>query len=43
MKKEIIVISIGGSVIAPDEIDVDFLKKLKNLFLVILINLDLFL
>jgi uridylate kinase len=31
MKKEVIVLSLGGSVIVPDGIDVKFLKNLKNL------------
>jgi uridylate kinase len=30
-KKELIVLSLGGSIIAPDKINVDFLKKLKKL------------
>ena len=30
-KKEVIVISLGGSIIAPDNIDVSFLKKFKKL------------
>ena len=29
-KKEIIVISLGGSIIVPDQVDFKFLKKLKN-------------
>ena len=33
MKKEVIVISLGGSVIVPDEVDVSFLKKFKELIL----------
>lgn len=31
MKKEVIVLSLGGSVIVPDDIDSDFLKDLKKL------------
>ena len=31
MKEEIIVISLGGSLIIPDEIDVDFLKDFKRI------------
>lgn len=31
--KEIIVISVGGSLIVPDEIDINFLKNLKELIL----------
>lgn len=33
MKNEIIILSLGGSLIFPDEIDVDFLKKFKELIL----------
>ncbi|MCE9585517.1 UMP kinase [Candidatus Nomurabacteria bacterium] len=33
MKEEIIVISLGGSLIVPEEIDVDFLKDFKNLII----------
>ena len=33
MKKEVIVISLGGSVIVPDDVDVSFLKKFKSLIL----------
>ena len=33
MKKEIIVISVGGSLIVPDKIDTTFLKKLKTFIL----------
>jgi len=29
MKKEIIIISVGGSLVVPDQIDTAFLKKLK--------------
>ena len=32
-KKETIIISLGGSLIVPDEIDFDFLKKFQNLIL----------
>lgn len=31
--KDIIIISVGGSLIVPDEIDVEFLKRLRNLIL----------
>jgi uridylate kinase len=31
MSKEIIVLSLGGSIVAPDEIDIKFLKKFKSL------------
>ena len=30
-KKEVVIISVGGSVIVPDEIDIRFLKQLKKL------------
>ena len=30
-KKEVIVLSLGGSTIAPDELDINFLKKFKEL------------
>ncbi len=33
MNNEIIIISLGGSLIVPDEIDVDFLKSFKSLIL----------
>lgn len=33
MKKEKIVISLGGSLIVPDKVDVDFLKEFKKLIL----------
>ncbi len=33
MKKKVIVISLGGSLIIPDEIDADFLKKFKRIIL----------
>ncbi len=33
MKNEIVIISLGGSLIFPDEIDVEFLKKFKALIL----------
>ena len=33
MEKETIVISLGGSLIVPDQIDVDFLKSFKDLIL----------
>ena len=33
MKDETIIISLGGSLIIPDDIDVDFLKDFKKLIL----------
>jgi uridylate kinase len=33
MTSELIIISLGGSLIAPDRIDIDFLKKFKSLIL----------
>lgn len=33
MKKETIVLSLGGSIVVPDEIDVNFLKKFRQLIL----------
>lgn len=33
MKKEVIVLSLGGSLIIPDEIDIIFLKKFKKIIL----------
>ena len=33
MEKENIIISLGGSLIIPDEIDLDFLRKFRNLIL----------
>jgi uridylate kinase len=33
MKEEIIIISLGGSMIIPDAIDIDFLKEFKSLIL----------
>ena len=33
MEKEIIIISLGGSLIVPDNIDIDFLKDFKKLVL----------
>lgn len=33
MKKEMIIISIGGSLIVPDAIDTDFLKKIRTLLI----------
>jgi len=33
MEKENIIISLGGSLIVPNEIDLDFLRKFRNLIL----------
>lgn len=33
MKKEVVVLSLGGSLIVPDKVDVDFLKKFKDFIL----------
>jgi uridylate kinase len=33
MKKETIIMSLGGSIIVPDHIDIDFLKKFRELIL----------
>ena len=33
MKKKIIVLSLGGSLIIPDKIDIEFLKKFKKIIL----------
>lgn len=33
MKEEIIIISLGGSLIVPDQIDISFLKNFKTLIL----------
>ncbi len=33
MKKEMIIISLGGSLVVPDEVDVDFLKKFRKIIL----------
>ena len=33
MKKEVIIISLGGSIIVPDDIDVKFLKRFRELIL----------
>src|SRR3989344_638803 len=41
MKKEVIVISLGGSLIIPDEVDVSYLKKLKVVLKKHLKNYDL--
>ncbi len=33
MKKEIVILSLGGSLVVPDEIDIDFLKSFRDLML----------